>query len=530
MRHVSIALSFAGAMTLAQPAAMGSQVSGDFNNDGFVDLAVGVPRQDIGAIADAGAVHVIYGASSGLSSTNSQFFSQDSAGVDDDPEPFDQFGFALAAGDFNKDGFDDLTVGVVGEDVAVFQGTVADAGAINVLYGTSSGLGGGTFWHQTSNIRSTAVDDYVEASDTFGAALAAGDLNGDGFDDLAVGVPGESAGATPNTGAVNILYGTRGGLLGDSFAPLVSQFWHQDCAGIAEDAESGDSFGSALTVANFGKSSHDDLAIGAMGESVGSLIGAGAVHVLYGTATGISANGSQLWHQNTAGIMDAAEFSDAFGEALAAANLGKSAHADLAVGISFENVGAVVNAGAVSVIYGTAAGLSAAGNQFWHQNSPGIASVIKEGDQFGEALAAADFGKSPQADLAIGVTGESLGTIGAAGAVHIIYGAATGLSATGDQFWHQNSTAIMDTAEGLDQFGFATTGGNFGGSSHADLAVGVVEESVGTVGGAGAVNVIYGGPTGLAAAGNQLWHQDVPGIADAAEPGDNFGWALSVDP
>ena len=50
--------------------------------------------------------------------------------------------------------------------------------------------------------------------------MATGDFNGDTFDDLAVGVPGESVGGTPNAGAVNILYGMLGGLLSDSFAPL----------------------------------------------------------------------------------------------------------------------------------------------------------------------------------------------------------------------------------------------------------------------------------------------------------------------
>ena len=130
------------AFLLACPAAAGAaQVHGDFNGDGIADLAIGVPNEDVGTIADAGAVNVLYGTATGLSSATNQIWTQNSLGiVGDVSEDFDLFGFALAAGDFNGDGFDDLAVGVVGEDVAVFMGTVANAGAINVLYGSANGL------------------------------------------------------------------------------------------------------------------------------------------------------------------------------------------------------------------------------------------------------------------------------------------------------------------------------------------------------------------------------------------------------
>src|SRR6187551_2868316 len=126
---------------LACPAAAAAQVHGDFNGDGIADLAIGVPNEDVGTIGDAGAVHVLYGTTTGVSSANTQIWTQNSLGiVGDVSEELDLFGYALAAGDFNGDDFDDLAVGVVGEDVAVFQGTAANAGAINVLYGSANGL------------------------------------------------------------------------------------------------------------------------------------------------------------------------------------------------------------------------------------------------------------------------------------------------------------------------------------------------------------------------------------------------------
>ena len=64
-----------------------------------------------------------------------------------------------------------------------------------------------------------------------------GDFNGDGFDDLAIGVPGEDVGAAGNAGAVNVIYGSKKGLRAKG-----DQFWHQDVLGVLDRAESADQF------------------------------------------------------------------------------------------------------------------------------------------------------------------------------------------------------------------------------------------------------------------------------------------------
>jgi hypothetical protein len=79
-----------------------NEVKGDFNGDGFDDLAIGVRGEDVvmaaGTIESAGAVNVIYGSSNGLSATSpipDQFLVQGDAGVDDAAEESDLFGFSL---------------------------------------------------------------------------------------------------------------------------------------------------------------------------------------------------------------------------------------------------------------------------------------------------------------------------------------------------------------------------------------------------------------------------------------------------
>jgi hypothetical protein len=134
------------------------------------------------------------------------------------------------------------------------------------------------------------------------------------------------------------------------------------------------------------------------------------------------------------------------------------------------------------VIYGSTRGLSATAtpDQFWSQNSPDVEGTPEFADDFGDSLAAGDFGGSTHADLAIGVPLEDA-SAAADGGVHVIHGSAGGLSATAtpDQFWGQDSPDIEGTAETSDEFGDSLAAGDFGGSTHADLAIGVSDEVCG---------------------------------------------------
>ena len=124
-----------------------------------------------------------------------------------------------------------------------------------------------------------------------GPALATGDFDGDGHDDLAAGVPGKDSGRARDAGAVTVVYGGPEGITTDGSQQFVSGI-----GGVAGVAETGDLLGAALAAGDFDGDGYDDLAVGAPGEDVNGLVDAGAVVVLRGSASGLTATGSkQRW-------------------------------------------------------------------------------------------------------------------------------------------------------------------------------------------------------------------------------------------
>ncbi len=505
----------------------------DFNGDGFSDLAIGVPGEDLGAHTDAGVVEVMFGSAGGLTTAGDQLWSQDSPGVSDQTSTGDRFGAALAPGDFNGDGFADLAIGVPFEDLL---GT--DEGAVQVLYGSPAGLQADAPNDQVWRQGAHGVNDEAEDGDRFGFALATGDFDGDGYADLAAGVPVEDLGDDPGkeaAGAVEIIYGSAAGL--QTSAPA-DQLWTQDSASVKDHAEPDDVFGSVLAAGDFGHGPQDDLAIGVFAESLtGANVEEGAVQVLYGTDGGLQASSpdDQFWTQDSKGVKGSAEGDDHFGSALAAGDLGNGGHADLAIGIPGESPpppAVEPEAGAVAVLYGGAGGLQAVApdDQLWTQDTKGIADAGENLDRFGSSLAIGNLGSGGTGDLVVGVPDEDLDdeddNMDPWGVVHVIYGSRTGLTSAGSQLWSQDTHGVADHAEAGDLFGYAVTVMELGNGSQADLVIGVPYEDLG-IDDVGAIHVLYGSAGGVITDGARFLGQNSPGVEDQAEEGDAFGQHLS---
>lgn len=414
----TMVLSIGGAGSAAAVAPDGWS---DFNGDGYSDLAVGLQNATVTGLETAGAVIVLYGGPTGLTGTGSQHWNaNNSLDTADDAQEMARFGYSLAAGDFDRDGFGDLAIGapfwgVDGPDTAQWSGKVY------VLFGSAAGLTSARTktWRPTGPGTRVANAGYALAALDWFDFAGTSDA-GDGYADLAVGAPGSG----PNgqvSGRVTVISGQYLAGMPNAFTTswygtgTNSRFGHALAAGDFNDTIAGPKVGL------------DDLAIGVPFHhgNGGTIPFSGKVVVKQRDANGVLQ--TRHFDQDTGTIAGVSEEHDQFGSVLAAGDVVGSGLDDLVVGVPNEDLTLAGDtaewAGVVHVISSGPRGSGLLSTStLYRQGLAGIPGTPNTPDQFGASLAIADFGHDTGLDLAIGSPREVAGRTPDAGGVFVIYG------------------------------------------------------------------------------------------------------------
>ncbi|HEY3831525.1 MAG TPA: FG-GAP repeat protein [Acidimicrobiia bacterium] len=416
---------------------------GDFNHDGYDDLAIGAPGTTVDGQSSAGEVVVLYGSAHGLGSTNAQVFTEATTGLGATPQLNDYFGLGLAAGDFNHDGDTDLAIDAGGVGVH----GVTRSGRVYELFGTRGGLSHASpLLPQHFDESTPGIHGGLVQNDDWGRTLAAGDFNGDGYADLAVGAPKKAVGSEGGAGVVDVLYGGHGGLSAKG-----AQTWTENTAGVPANSEPADAWGWSLAAFDINGDHRSDLVVGAPTKTVTALSSAGTLTMLYGSAHGLNASVSpqQVYVLSNITNSQSPAADDELGVSLAAFDFDGDHRPDLAIGVSGRHILGRANAGEVVVLHNVGGRLSRTGgfviDRTFSNDVPGA------NQNFGLVLTPGDFSGNGAADLGVSLPGLTVDTETGAGAMQVFYGSAHGFSRATQQLWDApalGGTAVQDAAFG----------------------------------------------------------------------------------
>lgn len=497
-------VTFAGDASHAPATGTGwtlREVPWDVNDDGYADLVVGSPGEDIGTVVDAGSFTVLYGHATGVSGTGSKEYDMNTAGVPGDAQAGAIFGWSQSTGDFNADGYPDVAVSAPGYDTS----TVAQAGGLWIFFGGPNGL-------RTDNVETIGLGDTVFASSSgptyLGEATAAGDFNGDGVDDLAFGM-----------GVIDHVLVAHGSATGLDKG-LSQDMLQPGSSGVPASIST---FGFSLSAGDINGDGISDLAVGSPYDYEDKGFSAGSVAVIYGSKSGWrQVTGAQRFTPDTTGVPGSihtftTDMPDSFGYQVQLADFNGDGKADLAVSAPGTPVTTTdkvkhEDAGTVTVLYSNGTSIGTTNAVVVDQSTTGMPGSPGKNDLAGYTMASGDANGDGRADLAVYSPGDTY--------VTVVVGASAGLSFATAKAWTQNTTGIPGTTEAGDAWGDSLRFENFkAGSGPQGLAVGADGEN----NGAGAVTMIYSTSGGLTATGSVAFSQNSTGVPGTSEAGDLFG-------
>ena len=474
-------------------ALFGSSVAsaGDVNGDGYDDVIAGAPQYDAGE-SNEGAAFVFLGGAGGIpdgdpGTAHARLESNQAAGPFFDPGP--AFGTSVSgAGDVNGDGYADVIVGAIGYDDGQ-----SDEGAAFVFLGSAAGIANGD---------PTTAHAQLESNQTgseFGSSVAsAGDVNGDGYDDVIVGSTRYSN-AQINEGGAFVFLGSAAGISDGSPASA-----HATIEGNQTEAQLGRTVDGAGDVNGDG---YADVIVGAwLYEAAQN--DEGVALVFLGGPTGIQGGTPQTADT----LLQSNETGARMGRSVAGAgDVNGDGYADVIVGAELYDTG-VVDEGAAFVFLGGPAGVPDGDPSTAHAEL----GVGETGAEFGWAVGAAgDVDGDGFADVVVGARFFSSGT-SEQGAAFVYRGGATGIQSGGPSTAHAE---IESTVPQSSLGGSVDSAGDVNGDGYGDVIIGSRLFDAGEPF-EGAAFVFHGGPGGLAS-GEALATADT--VLRSAQSGSEFG-------
>ena len=384
------------------------------------------------------------------------------------------------ASDFNGDGYADVATGDFVQDDG------ESPGGVQIDYGSATGVNP-TKAHFLNEATPGVPGDPTYGG-RFGFTLVSGYFNDDCYADLAIGNPSDE----DHSGSVTILYGSKHGLTTTN----AQRFVGPDSS----------YFSTSLAGGDFNHDGRDDLAVGARGK----------IAVLYGGKSQIGA--PSIWI--TAAGMNTDIYS------MAAGDFNGDGFADLAAGAPTANVNGKFSGGLVKVYYGSGHGITTTGSKTLTQETAGIPGSTEASDAFGVNLAAGDVNGDGRADLVVGVSGESVGTIKGTGDIVYIPGTRSGLTGAGSMRFSQSTAGVPGVAQPFDSAGTAVAVGDLNGDGYADIVFGIPVDVVLTGAKVGSVIVLRGTKSGPTATGAVRLSEKTPGVPGGAPALSEFGSAL----